>query len=100
MIVRSVVRQIIPEPSVYATWASVHMAAVTMADLTVRMNDLPVWRAGSPDFNPSENIWAIRKRHVEELSPETKEELIDVIITVWTGIEMFLVNKLIDSIPE
>jgi hypothetical protein len=33
------------------------------------------------------------------LGPETKEELMDVIITVWEGIEMSLVNKLVASIP-
>jgi hypothetical protein len=37
---------------------------------------------------------------VNELGPDTKEELIDVIITAWEGIKMSLMNKLVDSTPE
>jgi hypothetical protein len=43
---------------------------------------------------------AILKRGVEELGPESKEELINLIIAEWEGIEISLVNKLIDSMPE
>jgi hypothetical protein len=56
--------------------------------------------AGSPDLNPIENLWAIMKRRVEELRSDTKEELINVIITAWEGIEMSSVNTFVDSMPE
>jgi hypothetical protein len=38
------------------------------------------------DLNLSEDLCARLKRHVEQLGPETKEELIDMIITAWEGI--------------
>jgi hypothetical protein len=51
--------------------------------LACRIAGLPDCRiAGSPDLNPTENPSAIRKRRVEELGRETKEEFPNVIITV------------------
>jgi hypothetical protein len=44
--------------------------------------------------------WVIRKRCVMELGPGTKEELTELVITAWEGIKMFVVNKLVDSMPE
>jgi hypothetical protein len=52
------------------------------------------------DLNGIENSLAILRKHIEELGPEAKEELIDTIITAWEGIKMFLVNKLVDPMPE
>jgi hypothetical protein len=57
-------------------------------------------RPGSLDLNPTEDIWAILKRRVEELGSDTKEQCIDVIITARKGAKMSLVNKLVDSMPE
>jgi hypothetical protein len=55
---------------------------------------------GSPDLKLTEDRCAILKRRVEGLGPEAKEKLIDVIIVIivaWEGIEMSVVNKLVDS---
>jgi transposase len=70
---------------IYVRRASIHTAVI--AYLMTMVNVRPGWPTGSPDLNPTENIWAILKRPVKELGPETKEELIDVIITAWQGIE-------------
>jgi hypothetical protein len=59
-----------------------------------------VYEVGSLDLNPTTNLRDLVKRCIEELGPETKEELIDVIITAWESIEMSLVNKLVDLIPK
>jgi uncharacterized protein (DUF39 family) len=40
------------------------------------------------------------KRRVEELGSETKKKMIDMIITASEGIEMSLMNKHADSMPE
>jgi hypothetical protein len=34
------------------------------------------------------------------LGPETKEWLINVIVIAWKSIQMFLMKKIIDSMPE
>jgi hypothetical protein len=59
-------------------------------------------RAGPPDrrMKPIENIWAILKGRLEELEPEITEELIDMIIMAWKGIEMSLVNKPVNWTPN
>jgi uncharacterized protein (DUF39 family) len=39
------------------------------------------------------------KQRVEELGPQTKDELIDVVTTAWESIELSLVNHLMESMP-
>jgi transposase len=53
--------------------ASVHTTAAVIAYLMTTVNLRPGWPTGSPDPNPSENLWAIRKRLVEAVAPEIKE---------------------------
>jgi hypothetical protein len=43
---------------------------------------------------------AILKSRVEELGSETKKKMIDMIITAWESIQMSLMNKPADSMPE
>jgi hypothetical protein len=45
-------------------------------------------------------IWAILIMPVEQLMPQTKKDLIAVINTASESVEMLLMNKLIDSIPN
>jgi transposase len=52
-----------------------------------------VYRAGSPDLTPIENLWGILKGRAWELGHEAKEELIGVIITARKGIEISPVSK-------
>jgi hypothetical protein len=40
------------------------------------------------------------EKRVEELGPEAKKKLIDVMIVTWEGIKMSLANMFIDSMPE
>jgi hypothetical protein len=60
--------------------ASVHTAAATMAYLATTRN-------------------VLLKSCIKELGPETKEELIDVIVTACEGIKMSLMKKRVDSMP-
>jgi hypothetical protein len=67
-------------PNISRTTVRLHPLGSTNDDLTMPVNVLPGWPAGSPGLKPVENLWPIQKTRVEELGPETKEELIDVII--------------------
>jgi hypothetical protein len=40
------------------------------------------------------------KRLVEGLQPQTKEELINVLIDVWNTLDMELINALVDSMTR
>jgi hypothetical protein len=71
-----------------------------MTYLTTIVNVQPGRPSEPLDLNLLENLWGILKRCVEELEPETKEKLIDVIITAREGITMSLANKLVSSMPE
>jgi hypothetical protein len=79
--------------------ASVHTAASTMPYLRDIVNAFEDWPAGSPDLNPIENLWVIVKRRVGELEPQTKNELINVVMTAWELIELSLVNHLMEPMP-
>jgi transposase len=43
----------------------------------------PGWPPNRPDLNSIEMIWAIMKMRVKRAAPQTKEELEQVIKTVW-----------------
>jgi hypothetical protein len=74
-----------------------HTASSTTAYLNAMATVIENWPACSPDLNPIENLWAIMKRRVEGLQPQTKEELINVLIDVWNTLDIELINALVDS---
>ena len=77
-----------------------HTAESTISNLKDYCNVLEGWPSNSPDINPIENLWSIRKRMVEELNPKTEEQLIECIFDVWDNIDIELIHKLIDSVPS
>ena len=52
------------------------------------------------DLNPIENLWAILKDKVAEVSPKTVEDLINIIIDVWNNLSMRTIENLINSMPK
>jgi transposase/Zn/Cd-binding protein ZinT len=76
-----------------------HKAKSTMEFLT--KNKVPVmdWPPYSPDLSPIENIWHIMKMRVKKVNTKTIPQLMRAIINVGNGIEIKVINNLIDSMP-
>jgi hypothetical protein len=75
--------------------APCHTAKATMELLRPLCLILPGWPPNSPDLNPIEIIWAIMKRRVKELQPQTEEALKAVISRVWDELDQGMLDRLI-----
>jgi hypothetical protein len=66
--------------------ALAHTCAETLRILRPQINILEDWPSGSPDLNSIENLWAIMKRRVALLNPQTINDLTQIIRSVWEEI--------------
>jgi hypothetical protein len=73
--------------------ASRHTAAISIAYLDDIVNVLSDWPSGSPDLEPTKNIWAIMRNQMEELQTGAKEELINLANAMWNAL-----NTVLDSV--
>jgi len=80
--------------------ATPHTARATKEYLTLFCNIIEDWPPGSPDLNPIENLWSILKRHVEQVQPQTKEDLINIIFLFWSSIQQVTIDNLINSMQN
>lgn len=80
--------------------ASCHTSFETNDYLKNYCNIIQSWPPNSPDLNPIENFWLLLKRSVEELEPQTIEELINVSFDTWENYEVDDIHNLIDSVPN
>jgi transposase len=77
--------------------ATAHTSQDTIDALKKLCLLLPGWPPNSPDLNPIEMVWAIMKLRVKKLAPKTKEELMDVINTVWNELNQEMLDRMVLS---
>ena len=80
--------------------ATCHTSQVTQSYLTQFCNHVQNWPAMSSDLNVIENLWSIVKRRVEDLWPQTEEDLINIAFQVWENLSQLEIHSLIDSMPH
>ena len=79
--------------------ASAHTARSTKDWMRERKIEVLPWPACSPDLNPIENLWGIKKRLLEKMSPDNVDSMLDKIHEIWDSVEHELLKSLIDSMP-
>lgn len=60
-------------------------------------NLLGMWPSNSPDLNVIEHLWSIIKRAVEEVNPPDIQSLIETIKNAWDGVQISVINNLVES---
>ena len=80
--------------------ARCHTSAMAMEWLEDKVDVITDWPANSPDLNPIELLWAILKRVVAAESPNSVEELKNLLLKTWNNIKISLINKLCESFSD
>jgi hypothetical protein len=58
------------------------------------------WPAQSPDLNPIDSLWGILDTHLKGRKPTTTLELYDELETFWNDLDISLLTKLVDTMPD
>ena len=58
------------------------------------------WPSSSPDLNPIEHLWDVLEERVKKYHPKNKAELGQCLIQEWQKIELPVLAKLVDSVPN
>jgi hypothetical protein len=77
--------------------APCHMAQKTLDWLEECCDVLHGWPANSPDLSPIELLWAILKKIVSRLNPNTLDDLREHLKYAWASIPMTTINRLCGS---
>ena len=56
--------------------------------------------ASPPYLSPIENLWNELERRVKKYQPKSTTELKLLLIQEWNKIELFVLEKLVDSVPS
>lgn len=82
--------------------APCHKAHIITQFLEENGIDVVEWPGNSPDLNPIENVWACVKKKVYKNDINTKEELLNILQTVWENDSVVLacIQSSIESMPK
>lgn len=82
--------------------ASVHTSKLTLDWLKSKKVNFLDWPSKSPDLNPIENLWGIlvRKVYANGKQYNSVDELKTNLVKCWTDIELEILSKLVDSMPN
>lgn len=58
------------------------------------------WPPYSPDLNPIEHLWEELERRLKKRHPKNKQELVNVLMDEWSKIDLSVLHKLVDSVPN
>ena len=58
------------------------------------------WPSFSPDLNPIEHLWDEVERRMKKEQPKNQRELKECLLKVWQSIEITVLKKLVDSVPN
>lgn len=58
------------------------------------------WPPFSPDLNPIEHLWDEVERRMKKEQPRNVKDLRECLTRVWNGIEVAVLKKLVDSVPN
>ena len=58
------------------------------------------WPSFSPDLNPIESLWDELERRVKKHQPKNLQELELQLTQEWNNIELSVLEKLVDSVPN
>jgi transposase len=74
--------------------APCHTAATSIDWLEGNCDVIIDWPANSPDLSPIELLWAILKKIVSALAPQSIEELKQILIQAWDSIDQSTIDRL------
>lgn len=77
-----------------------HTANIVKSYLSNSSIQVLSWPPQSPDLNPIENLWKIVKERCKDRKPKNLEEYSKILQTVWEGIEVQTLAKLVESMPK
>jgi transposase len=79
---------------------SKHKSKSTMEYIQDHGLPLMNWPAQSPDLNPIENLWSILDARCKNRKPKTVEMLFEDLEKEWMGLDLQLLENLVDSMPQ
>lgn len=77
-----------------------HAAKLTTDFLQRKRVKVLQWPSMSPDLNPIEHLWGVLKRKVEERQPKNLQQLKEVVLEEWKGIDSEVCRNLVHSMPR
>ncbi|CAF3909144.1 unnamed protein product [Rotaria magnacalcarata] len=77
-----------------------HRAGVVTNWLDQKQVERLKWPSYSPDINPIEHLWDEVERRMKKVHPKNEKELKEALLRVWNNIEVPVLKKLVDSVPN